>query len=104
MQGGGKTVLLDAALDQIEARGERRMIFDPKKDFVKTRFDPKHAVLLGPWDSRSAIWHAAADFDTPSRAFEFCQVLYQVAARPEHKRWVGGAARIVAGLIIAEML
>ena len=104
LQGGGKTVLLDAALDQIEQRGERRMIFDPKKDFVKSRFDPAHAVLLGPWDSRSAVWDAASDFDTPGRAYEFCQVLYQVAARPEHKRWVGGAARIVAGLIVAEML
>lgn len=104
LQGGGKTVLLDAALDQIEQRRERRMIFDPKKDFVKGRYDPARAVLLGPWDSRSVVWDAAADFDTPSRAYEFCQVLYQVAARPEHKRWVGGAARIVAGLIIAEML
>ena len=103
LQGGGKTVLLDAALDQIQQRHERRMIFDPKKDFVKTRFDPAHAVLLGPWDSRSAIWDAAADFDEPALAHEFCQVLYQVAARPEYKRWTGGAARIVAGLIVAEM-
>ena len=104
LQGGGKTVLLDAALDQIQQRQERRMIFDPKKDFVKTRFDPAHSVLLGPWDSRSAVWSAAEDFDEPKRAEEFCQVLYQVAARPEYKRWSGGAARIVAGLIVAEML
>ena len=103
LQGGGKTVLLDAALDQIQQRHERRMIFDPKKDFVKTRFDPAHAVLLGPWDSRAAIWDAAADFDEPALAHEFCQVLYQVAARPEYKRWTGGAARIVSGLIVAEM-
>ena len=104
LQGGGKTVLLDAALDQIQQRQERRMIFDPKKDFVKGRYDPAHAVLLGPWDARSVVWDAASDFDTPGRAYEFCQVLYQVSARPEYKRWTGGAARIVAGLIVAEML
>ncbi len=104
LQGGGKTVLLDAALDQIEQRRERKLVFDPKKDFVKGRYDPTRAVLLGPWDSRSVVWDAAADFDTPARANEFCQVLYQVAARPEYKRWSGGAARIVAGLIVAEML
>ena len=104
LQGGGKTVIIDSALDQIEQRRWRRLIFDPKKDFVRGRFDPSHAVLLGPWDARSVVWDAAADFDAPGRAYEFCQVLYQVSARPEYKRWTGGAARIVAGLIIAEML
>ncbi len=104
LQGGGKTVVIDSVLDQIALRRDRRMIFDPKKDFVRGRFDPAHVVLLGPWDSRSAVWDAASDFRTPGLVSEFCQTLYQVASRPEHKRWVGGAARIVAGLIIAEML
>ena len=104
LQGGGKTVVIDSVLDQIALRRDRRMIFDPKKDFVRGRFDPAHVVLLGPWDARSVVWDAAADFRTPGLVSEFCQTLYQVASRPEHKRWVGGAARIVAGLIIAEML
>ncbi|MHB1773560.1 MAG: type IV secretion system DNA-binding domain-containing protein [Acidimicrobiales bacterium] len=104
LQGGGKTVLINALLDQAAARGERRIIFDPKKDFVRAYFDPSHVVLLGPWDERSVVWDAAGDFDEPSLAYEFCNVLYQVAARPEHKRWVGGAARVLSGLIIAEMV
>ena len=104
LQGGGKTVLIDSVLDQIEQRRNRKMLFDPKKDFVRTRYNPATTVLLGPWDARAVIWDAAADFDEPKRAEEFCQVLYQVAARPEYKRWTGGAARIVAGLIKADML
>ncbi len=104
LQGGGKTVVIDSVLDQIEQRGERRLIFDPKKDFVRTRYNPETTVLMGPWDDRACIWDAAADFDEPKRAEEFCQVLYQVAAKPEYKRWTGGAARIVAGLIKADML
>ena len=104
LQGGGKTVLIDAVIDQIEPRRNRKMLFDPKEDFVRGRFDPAHAVLLGPWDARSVVWDAASDFRTPGLVSEFCKTLYEVASRPEHKRWVGGAARIVAGLIIAEML
>ena len=104
LQGGGKTVLIDSVIDQIEQRHDRKMLFDPKKDFVKSRYNPATTVLLGPWDDRAVVWDAAADFDEPKRAEEFCQVLYQVAARPEYKRWTGGAARIVAGLIKADML
>lgn len=104
LQGGGKTVLIDAVIDQIEQRRNRKMLFDPKKDFVRGRFDPAHAVLLGPWDARSVVWDAASDFQTPGLVNEFCQVLYQVAARPEHRHWVGGAADIVSGFIVAEML
>jgi len=104
LQGGGKTVLNYSIIDQAAARHERRIVFDPKKDFVRAYFDPSHVVLLGPWDERSVVWDAAGDFAEPGLAYEFAQVLYQVAARPEHKRWVGGAARILAGLITAEMV
>ena len=104
LQGTGKTVTLTSILDQAAARGDRRMIFDPKKDFVQTHYDPAHVALMGPWDQRSVVWDAAGDFSKPGLVKEFCKKLFDVATSGPNKHWAGGAARILAGLIIAEMV
>jgi len=53
--GAGKSQLLSDLMDQIRARGERALIFDPGGEFYST-FAKSNDVLLNPFDCRSAPW------------------------------------------------
>lgn len=100
--GSGKTVLLTSMIDEALSRGDRVLIHDPKGDFTSRYFDPAHAVLLGPWDERAAVWDAASDVDTPALADEFGGAL---AGKGEgnNKFFHDAAAVLIAGVLRAQM-
>lgn len=101
--GAGKTALLNSIIEQALARGDRLIIHDPTGDFTERyckRFD---TVLLGPWDSRAAIWDAATDIGTPALADEFAQSTVG-RVQGENKSFYDGAATVLAGLIKSYML
>ncbi len=94
----GKSVLLRLVLDQALARGDKVIVHDPKGEFVEAYFDPSQVVLLGPWDSRAAIW-STADIDSPTLVDEFAAALCGVADSGQNRSFHTGAAAVLGGLI-----
>ncbi|MHB1537483.1 MAG: type IV secretion system DNA-binding domain-containing protein [Solirubrobacteraceae bacterium] len=99
--GGGKTLgVLRPVLNQALARpGARVIVHDPKGDFTASHYDPAHAVLLGPWDDRAAVWDAAADFANPALVDEFAAGICGVVDSGQNRYFHSGAATILGGLI-----
>ena len=99
----GKTTVIRSDIDQAIERRDRVLLHDPKSDFVRTHFDPAHAVILGPWDARSAIWDAASDIDSPALADEFAASVCGVADSGQNRYFHSGAATLLGGLIKSYM-
>lgn len=53
--GTGKSTLIAERLDQIRARGERAVVYDPAGQFVTTHWREGDTVLH-PWDARTPYW------------------------------------------------
>lgn len=97
---GGKTVLLEAIIDQLRARGDRVVIFDPKGDLAARYFDPATCVMLGVWDQRAAVWDAHADLGEVALVDQFARSVLGVdEATGESKEWREAAAVLLAGII-----
>ena len=105
LTGGGKTVLLESIIDQILARGDRLVLFDPKGDLASRYFEPDTCELLGPWDQRAAMWDARADLGETALVDEFAaSVLGVHEAGGEAKEWRQAAAALLAGIIRSYMV
>ncbi len=101
----GKTTVLADALDYALARGDKVLLHDPKAEFIETHYrDDGEVVILGPWDSRSAIW-SPSDIDTPALADEFASSVCGASeAKGPNAYFHTSAAAILAGLIKSYML
>jgi hypothetical protein len=99
LPGGGKTVFSKSILKQMLENGDRIIMHDSKCDytgFLPLRFtvdnyalDDEHektgnvfisekkAVLLAPWDERSAWWDISSDITTKQEAADFCAQIWQ---------------------------
>lgn len=99
LPGGGKTVLLSSIINQVRARGDKLLIHDPKGDYT-AKLPPADVVLLGPWDSRAAIWDVSQDMDSPARAQEFSRIVIgEGGARGENSFFYNSARSLLAALI-----
>ena len=85
-------------LDQAFARGDKIIVHDPKGEFVEAYFADGTAVLLGPWDARSAIW-STSDIDSPALVDEFTAMLCDVANSGHNRSFHTGAAVVLSALI-----
>jgi len=105
LPGAGKTAaVMLPVIDQVLGRlGSRLLAHDSKGDFTTIYFDPRSAVLLGPWDARSAIWDAAADIDSPALSDEFAASICGVADAGQNAHFHRGAATLLGGLIRARI-
>lgn len=92
--GGGKTTAILYLLKQIFAKGERALIFDVKGDM--TQKFPK-ALLIAPWDKRSAIWFIGADITSRQDAREFAAQVIQESKDP---MWAMSARQLFTGIIL----
>lgn len=105
LPGGGKTVILTSIIDQAIARGDRLIVHDPKGDFIRRYYDPHSMVLLGPWDSRAAIWDASADMATTADVEQFAaSVCGAGAAAGQNRSFHENAATVLGGIIKAAMI
>ena len=59
--GSGKSQLIHSALFQVRQRGERAIVFDPDREFIKHHYDPLVDKILNPFDKRSVHWSPFAD-------------------------------------------
>ena len=99
LPGSGKTVVLRSLIDQAIARGDRTVVHDPKGDLTAAYYNEETTVLLGPWDSRAALWDIASDVDSPALADEFAAAVCRVAEAGQNRYFHEGAARVLSGLI-----
>ena len=99
--GSGKTVVLRAIIDQVLQRQDRLILHDPKGDLTAAYYDSATTVLLGPWDARATIWHAAADIDESALADEFASAVCGVADAGQNRFFHQSAAKLLAGIIKA---
>lgn len=95
--GAGKTQILLPLLQQVFEQNRKALIYDVKGDF--TGYFPD-AILISPWDARSACWDIAADIDTPSAAATLAASLI-----PEEggnaKFFSLGAQQLLRGVLVA---
>ena len=54
--GSGKGVAIKELLDQIRARGDRAILYDPSGEYVQVYYRHGRNVLLNPLDARSPAW------------------------------------------------
>ena len=54
--GSGKGVAIKELLDQIRARGDRAILYDPSGEYVQVYYRHGKDVLLNPLDARSPAW------------------------------------------------
>ena len=70
--GSGKGVAIKELLDQIRARGDRAILYDPSGEYVQVYYRHGKDVLLNPLDARSKPWtlwgEVKEDYDYASLA------------------------------------
>ncbi|MGU9961908.1 MAG: type IV secretion system DNA-binding domain-containing protein, partial [Candidatus Puniceispirillales bacterium WSBS_2018_MAG_OTU23] len=54
--GSGKTVAISDILDQINANGDKAIVYDKLGSFVPYFYQPERDIILNPLDERSAEW------------------------------------------------
>ena len=54
--GTGKTVVNEAVLDTVRARGQRAIVYDSTGEFISHFYRPDKDVILSPIDTRSVPW------------------------------------------------
>lgn len=60
--GSGKTTVLHDHVQQVAARGEHALIFDPDGSFIERFYrSTRGDVILNPWDKRSHCWDMLGD-------------------------------------------
>ncbi len=92
--GAGKTQILWPLIEQIAVKKKRKtIIYDVKGDFTAAL---KDALLLSPWDARSACWDVSADIRTPQAAETLAQSLIP---SKDGEFWGPAARTIVVGIL-----
>lgn len=96
-QGSGKSVVIKTILGQIVNKGDMVVIYDEKREFTELFYDPSDAILIAPWDERSAIWDISKDLRFTEDFELIAKIL--VAERAEDPMWSNGARAILAGIL-----
>ena len=95
--GSGKTTVIQPVYEQACARGDKLVVWDFKGDIWQAG---GRAVLLAPWDRRSARWVPGGDINTIPRARALAEFL--IPARDgANPMWEQGAQQILVSVISA---
>ncbi len=93
--GAGKTQILWGLIEQIAVKKNRKaIIYDVKGDWTSAM---PNALLLSPWDSRSASWAITDDVNTPQAAEVFAQSLIP---SKDGEFWGPAARTILVGVLM----
>ncbi len=98
--GSGKTQAILPMICAARKRGDRMLIYDFKGDLTEFFLDDD-AVLLAPWDGRSAHWDIASDVPDLEAASELAAALVPAPRGSDNPMWSQGARQIMTGLISA---
>ncbi len=59
--GSGKSTAIKEVLDQVRARGQRAIVFDPSGEYIEPYYREGVDVIMNPLDARGAIWSLWAE-------------------------------------------
>jgi hypothetical protein len=83
--GSGKSVLITQILDQLQARGDAVIVYDPAREFIPRYFDNSRGdVLLNPLDQRSPYWDPSTELSHPDEALTIAKSLFPDKERENH--------------------
>jgi len=75
--GTGKSVLIQQLLDQVLARGQSAIIYDPALEFVPRHYDESRGdLILNPLDLRTPYWSPAEEVLGPGDAITIAKSLF----------------------------
>lgn len=94
--GSGKTQILMPIVAQLYARGIPALVLDTKGDYTSQM---PGALILSPWDSRSAYWDIGADVRTREQASAFADALVPLS-EGNGRHFDLACRQIVTGVII----
>lgn len=94
--GAGKTQILIPILRRIFRANHRAILYDVKGDF--TSYYPS-ALLISPWDERSAIWDIGQDICTRDAAQEFASSIIPTNERDPF--WTNAAQFLMTGVLFS---
>jgi len=94
--GSGKTQILIPILRRIFKANHKAILYDVKGDF--TSYFP-NALLISPWDARSAIWDIGFDVSTRDAAQEFASSIIPTNERDPF--WTNAAQFLMMGIVFS---
>ncbi|MGI4755283.1 MAG: type IV secretion system DNA-binding domain-containing protein [Janthinobacterium lividum] len=97
--GSGKTTLILQMLQQIKARGESAIIYDPACEFVKRFYDEKTDIILNPLDERCPYWGPAEELRRKAEAKAIAASLYQPTSDKKGEFFTETPQKIFAHLL-----
>lgn len=95
--GSGKTQILMPVAEQLAGRKIPALVLDTKGDYTSTF---PQALILSPWDCRSAYWDIARDIRTKEQASAFADALIPVT-EGTGKHFDLACRQILTGVLIA---
>jgi type IV secretory pathway TraG/TraD family ATPase VirD4 len=93
--GSGKTQILIPIIQQIVAKDFKAILYDVKGDITSYL----NALLISPWDTRSAIWDIAKDICTRDAAQEFAASM--VPNEGKDPFWSNAAQFLLTGILLS---
>src|SRR5579864_5839774 len=97
--GTGTSGVLRQVLQEIAARGERAIVYDPALAYVPSCYDPSRGdVLLNPMDQRAPFWTPADDLHDPNDALT---VATSLVPDETHAALTDVPRRVLASLFLA---
>jgi hypothetical protein len=97
--GSGTSGVLRQVLQQIAARGERAMVYDPALAYVPSCYNPSRGdVLLNPMDQRAPFWTPADDLQDPTDALT---VATSLVPDETHAALTDVSRRVLASLFLS---
>lgn len=76
--GVGKTTLFMQMLEQIDARGESAIVYDPAGEFIQRFYSERRGdIVLNPLDTRMPYWSPSSELTNPAEARTIAASLYQ---------------------------
>jgi hypothetical protein len=98
--GTGKSLLIRQVLDQIEARGEAAIVYDPALEFTPQFFTPARGdLILNPLDVRCPYWSPSAEIRHEAEALTLATSLFPDKPHDPNDFFTEAPRRIFAHLL-----
>ena len=98
--GAGKTTATLDLLDQIRARGDAAIVYDPDGTLLSCFYRAKKDIVLNPFDARMPGWAPGPECPQPHQCFDFAEAMMAKDPREGGDSvWDVGATHLIASTL-----
>jgi len=98
--GAGKTTAALNLLDQIRARGDAAIVYDPDGTLLSCFYRAKTDIVLNPFDARMPGWGPGPECPQPHQCFDFAEAMMAKDPREGGDSiWDVGATQLIASAL-----